>query len=127
MVFRRICLANGGIAFVRTGCVPMVPALDAAVPEVGLDTAYHHVDGEHYPYILRLAPARAWTSVGASWLDCSAGVRIRRDDLCNRPVAPNHSTGRATMSSRICRVKAISPHAILASQEPLCVIEHDIH
>ena len=45
--------------------------------------------------------ANAWTSVGASCLGYVAGVRIRRDDRCNHPGAPNHSTGRDAVLSRL--------------------------
>ena len=44
MVFGRICLADGGIAFMRTGRLSVVPALAAAIRAVGLDSADHHLD-----------------------------------------------------------------------------------
>ena len=57
---------------------PVVPSLDAAVPAVGLDAADHHLDGQHYSHLLRLAFADAWSSVDSSWLDYAAGIRVRR-------------------------------------------------
>ncbi len=51
------------------GRVSVVPALDAAVPAVGLDAADHHLDGQHYSHLLRLAFADAWSSVDRSGLD----------------------------------------------------------
>ena len=97
MVFGRICLADGSIAFMCTCRISMVPALAAAVPAVGLDAADHHLDGEHYPYLLRLASARTWTSVATSWLDYAAGIRIRGGGRRNYRVAPTHTTGTARM------------------------------
>jgi hypothetical protein len=79
----------------------MVPALAAAVPAVSLDAADHHLDGEHYPNLLRVASAHAWSSMVGSWLDYAAGIRMCRDNRCNHPVAPNHSTGRATVLNRL--------------------------
>ena len=85
----------------RTGCLSVVPALAAAVPAVGLDGADHHLDSEHHPNLLRLAFAHAWSSVAGSWLDYAAGIRIRGNGRCNHPVAPNHSTGSATVLNRL--------------------------
>ncbi len=44
MVCGRICLADGSIAFMRTGCLSVVPALAAAVRALRLDGADHHLD-----------------------------------------------------------------------------------
>jgi hypothetical protein len=59
MVSGRISLAHGGVAFMCAGRISLVPALAAAVPAVGLDAADHHLDSEHYPYLLCLASARS--------------------------------------------------------------------
>ena len=40
-----------------------------------VECADHHMDGEHYSYLLRLAFARAWASVVAPRLDYGAGIR----------------------------------------------------
>ena len=70
------------------GRVSVVPALAAAVPAVGLDAADHHLDGQHYSHLLRLAFAHAWSSVDGSWLDYVAGIWVRRDGRCNYRVSP---------------------------------------
>ena len=101
MVFGRICLADGSIAFMRTGRLSVVPALAAAVRAVGLDSADHHLDGEHHPNLLRLAFAHAWSAVVGSWLDYAAGIRSRGNGWCNHLVAPNHSTRRAVVLNRL--------------------------
>jgi hypothetical protein len=75
-----------------TGRVSVVLALDAAVRAVGLDAADHHLDGEHYPYLLRLAFAHAWSSVAGSWLGYVAGIRIGGSGRCNHRVSPVHTT-----------------------------------
>jgi hypothetical protein len=97
MVFGRICMAHGSIASLCTGRISMVPALAAAVPAVGLDGADHHLDSEHYPDLLRLAFAHAWSSVVGSWLDYAAGIRIRGNGRCNYHVSPVHTTGSNPM------------------------------
>src|SRR5438309_10956026 len=88
MVFGRICLADGSIAFMRTGRLSVVPALAPAVRAVGLDGADHHLDSEHHPNLLRLAFAHAWSSMAGSWLDYAAGIRSRGNCLCNYRVSP---------------------------------------
>ena len=94
-------MADGSIASMRTGCLSVVPSLAAAVRAVGLDGADHHLDSEHSPYVLHLAFAHAWSSVAGSRLDYAAGVRSRGNGRCNHPVAPNHSTGSATVLNRL--------------------------
>src|SRR5258708_39704320 len=101
MVCGGICMADGSIACMRTGGLSVVPALAPAVRAVGLDGADHYLDSEHHPNLLRLAFAHAWSSVAGSWLDYAAGIRMRRDGRCNHPVAPDHSTGRATVFNRL--------------------------
>ena len=103
VVCGRIRMADGRVASMCAGRVSVVFALAAAVRAIGLDVADHHLDSKHYPHIHRLAPAGPWTSVGTSWLDYAAGVRIRRNHGCNHPVAPNHST-RAAVLNRLARV-----------------------
>ena len=66
----------------------MVFALDAAIPAIGLDSANHHLDSEHHPYLLRLASARTWTTVCRPRLDHAAGIRIGSSGRCDsRPTA----------------------------------------
>ena len=73
-----ICLANGSISFVCTRRIPMVSSLAAAISDVGLDAADHHLDCEHYPHLRQVALAHTWASVGgASWLGNAAGIRMR--------------------------------------------------
>ncbi len=62
-----------------------------------LDAADHHLDGEHYSYLLRLASAHARASVVSSWLDHAAGIRIRGSGRCNYRVAPTQTTGTTRM------------------------------
>ena len=90
-------MADGRVAAVCAGRVSVVFALAAAVRAIGRDAAAHHLDDKHYPYVHRLASANAWTLVGTSCLGRVAGVRNRRDNRYNPLVAPNHSTGRASM------------------------------
>src|SRR5258708_34263054 len=94
-------LADGRLASLRLRRFSVVPALAPAVRAVGLDGADHYLDSEHHPNLLRLAFAHAWSSVAGSWLDYAAGIRMRRDGRCNHPVAPDHSTGRATVFNRL--------------------------
>ena len=89
VVSGRICLADGSIASVRTGRISMVPSLAAAVPAVGLDGADHHLDGEHYPYLLCLAFARTGTSHGCFL----AGSCCWNTDLWQRPGQLSPSAG----------------------------------
>ena len=100
----RFCLADGSIAPMCASCISMVPALAAAVPAICFDAAAHHLDGEHYPYLLRLASAHTWTSVVSSWLDYAAGIRVSGSGRCNYRVVPLHatSTARTTGSTDRC-------------------------
>src|ERR1700732_1813426 len=85
------------MSFVCTRRIPMVSSLAAAISDVSLDAADHHLDCEHYPHIRPMALARTWASVGgASWLGDGAGIRMRRDYRSNHPVAPNCSQRRVT-------------------------------
>ena len=59
-------LADGGFAGVRTGRIPVVPALAASVRAVGRDGAAHHLDRYHHSDVLRLALAHSWPRVGGS-------------------------------------------------------------
>jgi hypothetical protein len=79
----------------------MVPSLAAALRAVGLDCANHHLDSQHYPYLLRLAFAHAWSSVVGSWLDYAAGIRIRGNDRCNYRASPIHTTGGSSVFNGI--------------------------
>jgi len=78
-----------------SGRISVVPALDAALPAIGLNGADPHLDGQHYPNLLRMAFAHAWSPVAASWLGYAAGIWMRRDDRCNHSLAQNHSAGPA--------------------------------
>ena len=65
-VFGRVCLANGGFAFMCAGCLSVVPAVAAAVHEVDFYRADYDLDFEHYSYLLCLAFAHSWTVVASS-------------------------------------------------------------
>ena len=100
MVFGRICLADGGIAFMCTSRISMVPALAAAVPAICLDAADYHLDREHNPHLLRLAFAHAWSSVVGSWLDHAAGIRICGSGGRDCRVAPTQTSAHARTLNR---------------------------
>jgi hypothetical protein len=72
-----ICLADGSVAFVRTGRISMVSFLDTAISEIGLDATDHHLDSEHHPHLRRLAFAHTGTPLVGSCLDDAAGIRSR--------------------------------------------------
>src|SRR5262249_4521656 len=64
MVRGSVRLANGGISFVRAGCVSVVSALDAAVHALDLDVTDPRLDSEHHSYLLCLELAQARPAVG---------------------------------------------------------------
>src|SRR5262249_33009485 len=99
MVFGGIRLADGSIVIMCARGLPMVPALAVAVVAVDVDAADHHLDSEHYSYLLRLASAHTGTAMDSSWLDRAARIRIGRNSGCNYRSAPHHTTRRATMLS----------------------------
>ena len=66
MVSGRVCLANGRIAAVCASCIPMVPAVAAAVHTIALDVPDPRLDNKHYSYLLCLASAHAWTAMVGS-------------------------------------------------------------
>ena len=72
-------------------CISMVAAVADAVHTVDLNAADHRLDMEHYPYLSCLASAYPCRSVGASGLDCAAGVRIRGSSGGNYRFAPDHT------------------------------------
>src|SRR5271156_1643325 len=73
----------------RTGRISLVPALDASVSAFTLNPANCRLDREHPAYLLRLASARARTSMDSSCLDYAAGIWIRCDSRCNDQTAPD--------------------------------------
>ena len=79
----------------------MVPSLAAAVPAVGLDAADHHLDGEHHPYLLRLASARTGASLVGSGLDYAAGIWICGSGRCNCRISPGQTTSGNRMLNRL--------------------------
>jgi hypothetical protein len=71
----------------------MVSSLAAAISDVGLDAADHHLDCEHYPHLRHVALAHTWASVGgASWLGNAAGIRMRRDRRDDNGAAPDQTS-----------------------------------
>ena len=87
MVFGRVCLANGSIAFMCTVVYPWYALWRMPFIRVDRNAADHRLDIEHCPYLSCLASAYPWTSVGAS---CGAGVRIR-GSVGNYRFAPDHT------------------------------------
>ena len=67
---------------------------------------------EHYPYLLCLAFAHAWSAVVSSWLDHAAGIRIRGSSCCHYRFASDHTIGRTAMLSGSGRVKATALYVI---------------
>lgn len=47
-------MADGGVARVRSGRVPVVPALDIAVPALDVDGTARHLDDQHSANLHRL-------------------------------------------------------------------------
>ena len=84
----------------------MVLALGAAVPAVCLDAADSRLDGEHYPFILRLASARTGTTLAGSWLDHAAGIRICGNDSYNCRAAPAYATRSPGILSGLSRTES---------------------
>lgn len=83
-----ICLARGSISFVRPRRIPVVSSVAAAISDLGLDAADHHLDCEHHPDLRHVALAYTWTSVGiASWLGNAAGIWMRGNSCRNYRVA----------------------------------------
>ena len=87
-----VCVADGCVASLRTGCLSVVPPLDVAVSAVALDAADHHLECEYSPDLLRLASARDRATVYRSWLDFAAGIWIGRSCRCACLVAPHEGT-----------------------------------
>ena len=93
----RICLADGSIASVRTGRVPLVSSLAGAFSEVALDAATRHLDSEYHPHLRGLASAYTWTTLVGAWLDIAVRIRICRSGRCNFRSAPAYTTGSVSM------------------------------
>ena len=101
MAVVRICLADGSINSMCTSRVSVVPALAAALPEIDLGAANHHLDGEHYPYLLRVASAYDWTSMVGSWVDHGGGIRSRSSWRYNHLAAPTFATSNSPMLNEL--------------------------
>jgi len=102
VVFGDVCVANGSVFLVRSGCIPVVSALANAIFDVGLDAADDCVDGEHYSRLRHVAFAHARASVGgASWLGNAAGIWMRGRGGCHPCIATAHAARRATCSIRL--------------------------
>ncbi len=73
---------------------PWYLALAAAIPDVALNAADHHLDRQHHPHIRNVALAHTWTPVGfASWLGHAAGIRMRGNRRCDFRFAPAYTAG----------------------------------
>src|SRR5258708_36261839 len=103
----------------RAGCIPVVPAVAAAVHKVDLNGADHGLDFEHYSHLLCLASAHSRTAVVGAWLDIVAGIWIRGSNCDHYRFAQDQTIGGNTMLSGPGRVKATSPHEIHVSRD-LC-------
>src|SRR5579859_8213 len=92
MVFRRICVADGDITYMRTGDLSLVPALAVAVHPLGIGCSDYHLDRQHYSNVLRLVSAHAWPSVVGSWMDHVAGIWISGSRWRNHRFLPAHTS-----------------------------------
>src|SRR5215469_10140885 len=113
MVRGPLCVANGSISFVCTGCISVVHALVVAVPTVALDGANHGLDSKHYSYLLCLASAHTWAAVGGSRLDHVAGIRSRGSSCRHHRFVPAQPPARTPVLSGPGRVSLTPPHRIL--------------
>ena len=94
------------MSFVRPRRIPMVSSLAAAISDVGLDAADHHLDCQHSPDLRHVALAHTWASVGvASWLGDAAGIRMRGNGRRNSGFAPDHSIGGKPALNQLAAVK----------------------
>ena len=93
----RVCLADGRINTMCAGRVSLVPPLAPALPSIGPGAANHHLDGEHYPDLLRVASAYTRTSMAGSWVDHGAGVRSRSRGRYNDRAATTYAAGSSPM------------------------------
>lgn len=66
MLFASVHVADGSIAFLRTGCISVVSAVACTVPTVDFNAPDPHLDIKHRPYLLCLAPANAWAALVGS-------------------------------------------------------------
>jgi hypothetical protein len=99
VVFRRFRVADGSIASVRTRRISVVPSLAASVSPVDISPADHHLDGEHYADLLRLASTHARTPLAGSGLDHVAGIWIRGSSGGDDRFTPEYTTyGTTTLS-----------------------------
>src|SRR5260370_1138908 len=105
----------------------MVSSLAAAISDVGLDAADHHLDCEHYPHIRPMALARTWPSVGvASWLGNAAGIRMRGNRRCDNCIPPAHAAGGTSILKRTSPVKPIGPTRNSCIRKSRGLIQHSI-
>ena len=58
VVFWRIGLAHGSVAYLLARRLPLVSALVAAISHIAFDAAHYCLDCEHYPYLLHVALER---------------------------------------------------------------------
>jgi len=107
MAVVRICLADGSINSMCTRRVSVVPALAAALLEIDLGAANHHLDGEHYPYLLRVASAYNWTSMVGSRVDHGGGIRSRSSWRYNHLAAPTCATCNSPMLNELGGVESV--------------------
>src|SRR5512146_3083540 len=119
-------MADGSNAFMRAGCISMVPAVAATVYALGFDAANLDLDSEHHTNVLRLVFARAWPAMAGPRLDHAAGIWVCSTRCCYHRFAPDRTTGRSEILTGSGRVKATAPNRNSCIHGPLCVIQHDI-
>ena len=111
----------------RTGRIPLVSSLGAAISYVSLDAADHRLDCEHYPRLHQLALARTWASVGAaSCLGYAAGIRMPGNSCCNYGFAPDQQIGCPYNGQRARRVKPTALLTILCTHKALLPSELNV-
>src|SRR5260370_28415642 len=97
----------------------MVSSLAAAISDVGLDAADHHLDCEHYPHIRPMALAHTWASVGgAPCLGDAAGIRMRGNGRCDDCIAPAHAAGGTSILNGLVQSSPLVRHANSVSENP---------
>src|SRR4029077_1399203 len=90
-------------------------AMDVAVSSVALHAAHHHLDGEHYPHLRRLAFTYSWTTLDGSWLGHPARIRIRGNGRCNHLIASPYTIPRAPLSKGSVGLRPLRHHANVVS------------
>ena len=77
-------MAYGRDSYVCAGSVSVVPAVDVAVPALGINSAAHGVDNQYFANLFRLAFAVTGTRVAGPCMDAGGGVWLCRRSCGDR-------------------------------------------